>query len=197
MEDKSSDRRIQIFASDISEIDINRARAGKFTKAEVQMISDIRLEKYFTEVNGSFLVNKSIRDMCVFAAQNFLKDPPFAKIDLISCRNVLIYINSFLQKKALTTFHYSLQKNGFLMLGKSETPSVVAESFATFTRNHKIYTRKSVPGRFMHIASEPKDEVVIRRNTVVLKPEIPLVGFRKTAEAILLSNFTPTQCHCK
>ncbi|WP_165940144.1 chemotaxis protein CheB [Dyadobacter psychrotolerans] len=188
---KLPDHRIQIFASDISEIAIHKARAAKYSKAEVQMVSEARLTEYFTELNGSYVVNKNIRDMCVFAVQNFLKDPPFAKIDLISCRNVLIYMDSFLQKKALTTFHYALQKNGFLMLGKSETPSVVSESFLAFTKNFKIYSRKSVPGRFMHVATERKEEAVVKKDTKVVKPEIPLAGFRKTAEAILLSNYTP------
>ncbi|MBE9464305.1 chemotaxis protein CheB [Dyadobacter subterraneus] len=189
--DKIKDHRIQIFASDISEIAIRRAREGKYSKIEVQMLSEARLEKYFTETNGSYLINKDIRDMCVFAIQNFLKDPPFAKIDLISCRNVLIYMNGFLQKKALNTFHYALQKNGFLILGKSETPSVVSESFSIFIRNLKIYTRKSVPGRFMHVATERKDELAAKKDMKVAKADMPLTGFRKTAEAILLSRYTP------
>ncbi|MCF0057109.1 chemotaxis protein CheB [Dyadobacter sp. CY356] len=189
--DKIKDYPIQIFASDISEIAIRRAREGKYSKAEVQMLSEERLRKYFNENNGSYLVKKSVRDMCIFAIQNFLKDPPFAKIDLISCRNVLIYMNPFLQKKALSTFHYALQQNGFLMLGKSETPSVVSESFSVFIRSLKIYTRKSVPGRFMHIATERKDEQIAKKDIKVAKADIPLTAFRKTAEAILLSKFTP------
>lgn len=191
LDNTAQDRRIQIFASDVSEIAIAKARAGKYSKAEVQMLSELRLGNYFTEINGSYLVNKNIRDMCVFAVQNFLKDPPFANIDLISCRNVLIYMSSFLQKKALTTFHYSLQKNGFLLLGKSETPSVVPDAFSVFIKNYKIYTRKSVPGRFMHVATERKEETVAKKDIEAAKPEILLTGFRKTAEEILLSKYTP------
>ncbi|WP_159473709.1 chemotaxis protein CheB [Dyadobacter sp. 3J3] len=189
--DKIKDQRIQIFASDISESAIRRAREGKYSKTDVQMLSKERLDKYFKESNGEYLINKNIRDMCVFAIQNFLKDPPFAKIDLISCRNVLIYMNSFLQKKALNTFHYALRKNGFLMLGKSETPSVVSESFSVFIRNLKIYTRKSVPGRFMHVATERKEEQAVKKGIKEAKADMPHTGFRKTAEAILLSKYTP------
>jgi two-component system CheB/CheR fusion protein len=188
---QSPERQIQIFASDISEIAIKKARAGIYTKADVQPLSDTRLGQYFTETNGNYQVNKAIRDMCVFAVQNFLKDPPFSKIDLISCRNVLIYMNSFLQKKALSTFHYALQKKGFLLLGKSETTSVASELFASFTRNDKIYTRKSVPGRFLHIAAGRWEDAQVKKDKKASKLEILQTDFRKTAEAILLSKYTP------
>ena len=85
--------------------------------------------------------------MCVFARHNFLKDPPFAKMDLISCRNVLIYMEPFLQKKALTTFHYALNEKGYLLLGKSETAGSSSELFLPFGKKEKLYTRKSFPGK--------------------------------------------------
>ena len=78
----------------------------------------------------------------------FLKDPPFAKIDLVSCRNVLIYMDSFLQKKALTTFHYALNDKGFLLLGKSETTGAPTDLFTSFAKAEKIYTRKNARSRF-------------------------------------------------
>lgn len=87
--------------------------------------------------------------MCVFAVQNFLKDPPFAKIDLISCRNILIYENAFLHKKALTTFHYPLQKKGFLVLGRSETSGVAPVSFTGFTKKTIKYSALSLVERTM------------------------------------------------
>jgi two-component system CheB/CheR fusion protein len=88
--------------------------------------------------------------MCVFAMHNFLKDPPFGKMDLISCRNVLIYMEPYLQKKALTTFHYALNEKGFLLLGKSETISAVPELFAIAVKGDKLFSRKNVRGKFMH-----------------------------------------------
>jgi len=191
LENNPSDRHIQIFGSDISEIAIAKARAAKYSKSEVQMLPDSTKAKYFTEANGIYVVNKEIRDMCVFAVQNFLKDPPFAKIDLLSCRNVLIYMDSFLQKKALSTFHYALKKSGFLLLGKSETPSVVAESFNSIARNHKIYGRNSVPGRFMHDEVENKEKGIFKKNSLNVKKDVPLTGFRKIAEDILIAKFTP------
>ena len=189
--EQSPDRQIQIFASDISEIAIKKARAGVYTKAEVQTLSDGQLSTYFTKTSGNYQVVKTIRDLCVFAVQNFLKDPPFSKIDLISCRNVLIYMDSFLQKKALSTFHYALRKNGFLLLGKSETASVVSDLFISFIRNEKIYTRKSVPGRFLPVAAERREDALVRKDKKTAKSETLQTDFRKTAEAMLLAKYTP------
>jgi two-component system CheB/CheR fusion protein len=196
--------RIQIFASDISETAIRKARAGIYSKADVEMLSDARLKNYFIKTDGGYEVSKLIRDMCVFASHNFLKDPPFAKIDLISCRNVLIYMDTFLQKKALTTFHYALKENGFLLLGKSETTSPASELFTPFTKQDKIYSRKLVPGRFIHIATEQKEKKLATKNLpasrILLtaqaakntaKQEAVQSDFRKSAETILLSKYTP------
>ncbi|MFU8861739.1 MAG: chemotaxis protein CheB, partial [Cyclonatronaceae bacterium] len=119
------DKKVQIFASDLSESAIDRARLGIYSTAELTGVSEKRIKKYFAKSNGNFQVIRQIRDMCVFAVHNFLKDPPFGKIDLISCRNVLIYFEPYLQKKALSTFHYVLNKKGFLLLGKSETTAGV------------------------------------------------------------------------
>src|SRR5687767_7583720 len=122
--------KVQIFATDISEPAIAKARAGIYSKSEVEGATAHRLQEFFTRMHGNYQVNKQVRDMCVFAVHNFLKDPPFGKIDFVSCRNVLIYMEPYLQKKALTTFHYALNPKGYLLLGKSETSSSVPELFA-------------------------------------------------------------------
>ena len=191
MGEKAATVPIQIFASDISEVAIKKARTGIYPKDNVQMLSEERKTKYFRKTDGHYEVNKLIRDICVFAPHNFLKDPPFAKMDLISCRNVLIYLDNFLQKKALTTFHYSLKLNGYLILGKSETISAAAELFAPHDKHEKIYSRKPVPGRFMHVASEKKEESLATRTKAKLEPEKLLTDFRKNGEAILLNRYTP------
>lgn len=183
--------RIQIFASDISEIAIKRARAGIYSKTDLQGISEIRLRTYFIKNNGGFEVAKFIRNMCVFAPHNFLKDPPFAKMDLISCRNVLIYMDSFLQKKALATFHYALNENGILILGKSESAGLSSDAFETVSKTEKIYLRKPMPGRFMHVATERKEESLVKKEFRGQKAEVKQTDFRKSAEAMMLSNFTP------
>jgi two-component system CheB/CheR fusion protein len=157
---KSESMKIQIFASDISERAIKIARIGIYAKAEVETLSQERIKNYFSRKNDGYEINKLIRDMCVFAPHNFLKDPPFAKMDLISCRNVLIYMDTFLQKKAFATFHYALKEDGFLLLGKSETVGASSDLFAQVEKNEKIYSRKQVPGRFMHVATERKKEAI-------------------------------------
>jgi len=182
--------RIQLFASDLSEPAIMKARSGVYTKTDVEGVSPQRLQEFFTKVNGNFLVNKAVRDMCVFAHHNFLKDPPFSKIDLVSCRNVLIYMEPYLQKKALTTFHYALNPRGFLLLGKSETISGVPNLFASVAKNEKLYTRKDVPGRFMLLAGG-QGEQPATATPATSKPELMRTDFQKTADDIILSKYTP------
>jgi PAS domain S-box-containing protein len=189
--EKISGRQIQIFASDISEAAIAKARIGSYRSADLKNIPDAILKNYFTKNTGGYQVNKQIRDMCVFAIHDFLKDPPFAKMDLISCRNVLIYMDTFLQKRALSTFHYALKENGFLLLGKSETTGPAAELFSTFEKEDKIYARKLVPNNFVHYNTDKKELTLTEKIKKTAKPEVLQNDFRKTAEALLLSKYTP------
>ncbi|MBC7425772.1 MAG: PAS domain S-box protein [Bacteroidia bacterium] len=179
--------RIQIFASDISEKAIKKARTGIYSKSEVENISSKQLDNYFIKNNNGFELNKLIRDMCVFAPHNFLKDPPFAKMDLISCRNVLIYMDTFLQKKAFATFHYALKGKGFLLLGKSETTGNSSDLFAQVNKHEKIYTRKPAAGRFMNFTSERKEESLAINDIHKSKNEIIQTDFRKSAEAVMIA----------
>ncbi|UAY53092.1 CheR family methyltransferase [Ferruginibacter albus] len=187
---KATDIKIQIFATDISEKSITKARSGMYTKKDITHLSAEHLEKYFIKVNGGFQVNRFIRDMCVFATHNFLKDPPFAKMDLISCRNVLIYMEAFLQKKALVTFHYALNENGYLLLGKSETVSPAADLFTVFSKNEKIYVRKAISERFLHSISMRNEKLFEKKVTSTAK-EPAKDDFQKNADDILLSKYTP------
>ena len=116
-------------------------------------MSDERLQQFLRE-GWQLPVKKSIRDLCVFATHNFLKDPPFAKVDSLSCRNVLIYMEPFLQKKAFATFHYALNEKGYLLLGNSEIFGAYAE-FLLQVGGKRIncYTRKYLPGKFMSVTS--------------------------------------------
>jgi len=190
LDGKLEDYKIQIFATDISEKSISKARAGIYSKREVNNMSEIRLQKYFTKIEGNFQIDKNIRDMCVFATHNFLKDPPFTKMDFISCRNVLIYMEPFLQKKALNTFHYSLKEKGYLLLGVSETASPASELFVHAGKNLKLYQRKTVPARFIHVTSE-RNEAIFKNIPVSHQKENIQEDFKKSADDVLLSKFTP------
>jgi two-component system, chemotaxis family, CheB/CheR fusion protein len=191
MENKGSgDTQIRLFATDISEKSIAKARTGIYSKKSVASLSADRLEKYFTKVNGDYQVNRHIRDMIVFAHHNFLKDPPFAKMDFISCRNVLIYLEPSLQKKALTIFHYALRDNGYLLLGKSESTGPVADLFTIFNKNEKLFQRKPFPGRLPYSSAEAGEKPVKEKDTPFIKEPVP-EGFQKNADDILLSKYSP------
>lgn len=183
--------RIQMFASDISEKAIVAARRGVYTKGQLEGVSDSRLQQFFTKLDGHYQVQKKVRDMIVFAGHNMLKDPPFARLDLISCRNVLIYMEPFLQKKALATFHYSLIEKGFLVLGKSETTGGQPDLFKTIDKHEKIYSKKEVSGRFVQPAAERKSSELKEAVKPSWKVEDIKLDFQKTADQILLQEYTP------
>jgi len=183
--------KIQIFATDLSSRAISKARSGTYTAAEAATVSPERLSKFFTKANKGYQVNKSIRDMCVFAVHNFLKDPPFCKMDLISCRNVFIYMEPYLQKKALTTFHYALNPKGMLFLGKTETAGSVADLFASVGTNTKLFSRKDVSRRFVHVPGQRSEGGTGVTDTHA-ENELTPGDFRKTAEDIVLSKYTPS-----
>lgn len=189
--DKVADYKIQIFATDISERSILKARTGIYAKKEMSSLSTVQVEKYFTKVNDGYLVNRPVRDMCVFACHNFLKDPPFAKMSLISCRNVLIYMEAFLQKRALTTFHYALNEHGYLLLGNSETTAPASELFATYSKGEKIFRRKSIPGKFLHLSSG-KTEVIGKGSVQPGKKESGRDDYQRNADEVVLARFSPS-----
>src|SRR5258706_1349690 len=133
---------LQIFATDISESAIERGRSGVYPESIAADVSAERLRRFFAKVDGSYRISKSVRDACIFARQDLTRDPPFSKLDLIVCRNVLIYLGPVLQKKLMTVFHYALKPTGFLMLGGSETIGLHADLFALADKRHKLYTKK-------------------------------------------------------
>jgi two-component system, chemotaxis family, CheB/CheR fusion protein len=133
---------VQIFSTDLDEKAIARARAGIYSKNTVAELSRARLEKFFTKIDGHYQIEKSIRDMCVFSVHNLMKDPPFSRIDIVSCQNVLIYIEAGPQRKILQAFHYALKSTGFLLLGKSETIGNATDLFEQLNTDIKLYRKK-------------------------------------------------------
>lgn len=182
---------VQIFATDLSEKAIKKARAGIYAKRELEGISDNRLQQFFIETEGHYQVKKPVRDMCIFAVHNFLKDPPFAKMDFIGCRNVLIYLEPFLQKKALKLFHYALNDKGILLLGKSETTGNASDIFIPFGKKDKYFTRKAVTGKFTCVTSERSEAAFADKNYFMRSKEVKIDDFQKNADDILLQNYTP------
>lgn len=133
---------IQIFASDLDASAIEKARLGIYLVSGVIGVSPNYLRKYFVKSDGLYQIVKSVRKLCVFSQQNLLKDPPFSRMDLISCQNVLIYLDTNAQEKVLQTFHYALKQTGFLFLGKSETIGSSTEFFQALDKKIKVYSKK-------------------------------------------------------
>ncbi len=147
LDDLQSVPTIQIFGTDISDFAIEKARSATYIPSLVDKISPERLRRFFDKVEGGYQVSKLIRQMCVFAKQNLIGDPPFSHLDLISCRNVLIYLGPALQKKVIPLFHYSLKPTGFLLLGTSESTGDYSDLFTLIDKKQKIYSRKLTASR--------------------------------------------------
>jgi two-component system CheB/CheR fusion protein len=133
---------MQIFATDIDAAAVEYARQGVYPDSIAADVSSDRLKSFFLKEENAFRVRKQIREMVVFATQNLVKDAPFSKLDLVSCRNVLIYMNTALQKRILPLFHYTLNPEGYLFLGTSETIGEFADLFHPLDVKWKIYSRK-------------------------------------------------------
>jgi two-component system, chemotaxis family, CheB/CheR fusion protein len=142
LDDRTIKPMIQIFATDISEVAIEQARLGIYAQTSLAEISPERLRRFFVPVEGGYQISKSVRELCIFARQDLTRDPPFSRLDLVSCRNVLIYLEPVLQKKIMPIFHYALKPTGFLMLGSSESIGEFSDLFAIADKKSRIYSRK-------------------------------------------------------
>ena len=142
---------IQIFGTDLSEPSIAKARTGLYPASIAEVVSAERIRRFFVPEPGGFRVTKALRDLCVFSRQNILRDPPFSHLDLVSCRNVLIYLEPTLQQRVYPIFHYALDPNGLLLLGNAESVTASADLFTPFIKRHKIYRRRPSAGRALDI----------------------------------------------
>jgi len=138
---------MQIFGTDLSEKAVQKARTAIYPESAVTTFGAERLQRFFTKVEGGYRVGKAIRDICVFVRHDLARDPPFAKLDLISCRNVLIYFNPALQQRSLEMFHYCLNNPGFLVLGQAEGVPGRQELFSALDETNKVFARTAVPRR--------------------------------------------------
>ncbi len=136
----------EVFATDISESAIEKARAGRYPDASLAHVSPQRLARFFTRTERGYQIAKAVRDVCVFARQDVSQDPPFSKLDLISFCNVLIYLSAVLQRKVLSIMRYAMKPTGFLVLGPSESIGVLSEAFHQVDMLHKIYCLKPAMG---------------------------------------------------
>jgi two-component system CheB/CheR fusion protein len=192
--DRAASIPIQIFATDLSESAIAKARLGMFTKSEVKDIDTGRLNRFFTKTDDHYRINKPVRDLCVFAPHNLLTDPPFSRLDMVTCRNLLIYLDDVLQKKILTTFHYSLNPGGVLVLGKSEAVGSSPSHFTQIEKEYKIFARKNnLPARIPTDMSLKRSSFKIDKRISISKSSeiLPANELDKLVDTWLLSNYVP------
>jgi two-component system, chemotaxis family, CheB/CheR fusion protein len=191
---------VQIFATDLSESAIAKARIGVYTKLELETVSPKRTQRFFTKAEGGYRVNKALRDICVFAPHNILRDPPFSRLDFISCCNLFIYLDMAAQKKAINTFHYGLNNDGFLMLGKSENISQSANLFTSSNKKYKIFARKinsrserlpELTPRFEHQTVSTKNLPVFHRNKTQQNIPVNQQWLDNAIDHVLVSEFMP------
>ncbi len=184
--EKAAGMQIQIFGTDVSEKSIEKARHGIYSEAELKHVSRDRLRRYFTASNDNFQINESIRELCVFARHDLTRDAPFSRLDLISCRNVLIYMEPPLQKRTLTAFHYALRPNGILLLGKSENLGSYSDLFTTEDRKNKFF-RKSAGASVSVSEVQPPYERI--RPAKFAKEILPGIDLEKEATRLVWERY--------
>jgi two-component system CheB/CheR fusion protein len=193
---KSKKIPVQIFATDLSEKSINTARVGEYSKSTVKSVSKKYLDRFFTKIGDNYRVTKEIREMCVFAPHNILRDPPFSRMDFISCCNLLIYFDLTAQKKVFATLHFALNDKGYLMLSKAETIGTSSQLFTRINNKFKIYSRKKNTGTPKILELIPHFQ---RNNFSAKKIEFPVkninanipIGIENAIDTTLLSNYMP------
>jgi two-component system CheB/CheR fusion protein len=166
---------IQIFASDLDDRALTQAREGIYPSAIEADVSTARLERFFSYQNGHYQVRRELRDLVLFTKHSVLRDPPFSKLDLISCRNLLIYLQREVHAIVLDTFHYALVPDGYLFLGGSESADSVQELFHAVDKSHRIYKARAWTGKHPHVPALPVKGVPAQSHEAVL----PLRGKQK------------------
>lgn len=185
--------KLQIFATDLDPQAIDHARSASYFSNITSEISPERLARFFIKVNEGYVVKKEVREMIVFAQHNLIKDAPFTRLDLLCCRNVLIYLTSELQKKIIPVFHYSLATNGLLFLGPAESVGTFGDSFSSLDNKWKIFQKKEGTAALGNMLDFPFH--VANQNNKNLKIHLPVKSLKspmaETFHKILLESFTP------
>ena len=188
---------IQIFATDLSTIAIGKARVGEYSSADLKMVSPKRLQRFYTKNGSKYRIAKVVRDLVVFAPHNILSDPPFSRVDFISCCNLFIYLDSAAQKKTLSRFYYALNENGYLMLGKSETVGTSGHLFALVDKKLKIYSKIKYTGTKVlsfflpKMARAQKNDEQQQLSGDVKKFGSNPGGFEQDIDRLLLAQYVP------
>lgn len=180
---------VQLFGTDISETALDRARQGLYPVSVEGDIPPERLSRFFTKIDSGYQINKVIRESCIFARHDVTKDPPFSNLDLVSCRNLLIYLDQNAQRHVLPVFHYALKPTGLLMLGSAETTAAASELFITVDQQHKIYARSAVAPRLpLDIATSGR---LLDNSSVSFPNGSNALDLQKKLERVIQSKYSP------
>ena len=186
---------VQIFASDLDGRSIETARAGLYPAGIAEDITPERLQRFFTKEDGSYRVKKEIRDLVVFATHNILTDAPFTKLDLLSCRNLLIYLEAKAQQKLLPLFHYALKPKGILFLGSAETIGGCERLFNVVDRKWKLFRRTAELGTFPRLERFPgglmKGTSETRSDSEISLSATPTASIPDLIQQLLVTRFAP------
>jgi len=184
-------RAVQIFATDISDDVLDRARSGVYPESVLSDLSPARLKRFFIRAESGYQVVQSVREACIFAKQNIAKDPPFSSLDLVSCRNLLIYLGPELQKRVIPTMHYALKPGGYLMLGGAESLGVFSDYFTLIDKKYRIYQKKSAGARLVTYFTGV--DYSLRSRGAVKSPRAPVagLGIEKEIDRELVNRFVP------
>ena len=183
---------VKIFATDIASRAIEIARAGEYPDSIAADVSTERLRRFFVKTDGRYQIQKPVRDLCVFARQDVTKDPPFSQIDLVSCRNLLIYLGPVLQHRVLPIFHYALRPNGFLVLGESESVGNFTELFDAVDKAHRFYLRKESSRRLtFDLVPGRTSGTGLTALELVDDPGRRLLDVQREADRVVLAKYAP------
>jgi two-component system CheB/CheR fusion protein len=195
LSERGERRSIQIFATDLSEEALKKARAGIYPSEIAQELSASRLRRFFVKVSRGYQIRREVRELCIFTRHDLVNDPPFGNLDLVSCRNVLIYLGAGLQRNVLRIFDYALKPGGFLMLGNSENVPETLTAFAVIHRRAKIFSRKlSSPRPRLGLVGFAPAATISRGETLAMKTSSPSgydSDFQNDINRINLSNHVP------
>ena len=186
---------LQLFGTDIDDHAIDKARQGLFPASIAADVSDDRLKRFFIKEGDSFRIRKEIRDCAIFSVQDLIKDPPFSRLHLLCCRNLLIYLDNDAQKKLLPLFHYTLTPNGILVLGSSESIGGFSNLFTVLDKKWKIFKRREVPQALrqqVDFPSGPPTPGMAAGGALAAVPADPKVNIAQMTERAILDQFTPT-----
>jgi two-component system CheB/CheR fusion protein len=191
LSDQHIDLPVKVLATDVNEEALERARTGVFVDNIEQDVSPERLRRFFTRLDSHYQIGKTIRDLCIFSRHNLAADPPFSRLDLVSCRNVLIYLDGSLHKRILPAFHHALNPEGFLLLGTSESVGSFASLFDVVDAPHRIYRKNnSVSQGRLDLGTFPEKSGRALR-TLAGGPSWSALDVQKEADRIVLSRYAP------